>query len=100
VAKAVIGKSDPLRLRLLMPMRRGRFGDAQGLSRHAGGDAWLVKRARARQADSVHENKSDAIARAKELAKSAELGHVKIHRSDGELQTEYTYEKDPKKTPG
>lgn len=61
---------------------------------------WRVKRATANRADSVHENKADAIERAKELAKSADLGQVKIHRSDGEIQTEYTYGKDPRKTPG
>lgn len=52
-------------------------------------------------ADSIHENKSDAIARAKELAKAAaDLGQVKIHGTDRKIQTEYTYHQDPRKTPG
>lgn len=64
------------------------------------GNDWRVKRAGADRADSLHENKVDAIARAKELAKQATLGQVKIHRGDGEIQTEHTYHKDPRKTPG
>lgn len=43
------------------------------------GEDWKVKRAGAQRADSIHENKSDAITRAKELAKAADLGQVKIH---------------------
>ena len=64
------------------------------------GDDWRVKREDAGRADSVHENKSDAIARAKELAKDAALGQVKVHDQRGKIQTEYTYGKDPRKTPG
>jgi hypothetical protein len=64
------------------------------------GDDWRVKRAGAERADSIHENKADAIARAKVLAKQAPLGQVRVHRGDGEIQTEYTYGKDPRKTPG
>lgn len=58
--------------------------------------AWRVKRAGAKRADSVHEKKSDAISRAKELAKKAKLGQVKVHGEDGEIQTEYTYGEDPR----
>lgn len=64
------------------------------------GEDWKVKRAGAQRADSIHENKTDAIARAKELAKAADLGQVKIHGTDRKIQTEYTDHKDPRKTPG
>lgn len=58
--------------------------------------AWRVKRAGAKRADSVHAKKSDAIARAKELAKAAKRGQVKVHGENGEIQTEYTYGEDPR----
>ena len=64
------------------------------------GDVWRVKRAGATRAASVHENKSMAVARAKALAKSASLGQVKVHRRNGEIQTEYTYGDDPSRTRG
>ena len=58
-------------------------------------DSWKVKRTGAERADSVHEDKADAVARAKELAKSNPLGQVIIHGRDGKIQTEHTYGKDP-----
>jgi hypothetical protein len=64
------------------------------------GDAWRVKRAGTRRADSIHSHKFDAIARAQALAKRRGLGQVKVHRHDGEIQTEYTYGKDPRRTAG
>jgi|FLYL01.1.fsa_nt_gi hypothetical protein len=56
---------------------------------------WKVKREGTSRADSVHSNKSDAVDRAKELAKSNPLGQVIIHGQDNKIQTEHTYEKDP-----
>ena len=61
---------------------------------------WAVKSEGADKASSVHANKDKAIDRAKELAKAAPLGQVKIHKQDGTIQTEYTYGKDPEKYPG
>ena len=56
---------------------------------------WKVKRQGADRADSVHEDKSDAVARAKELAKSNPLGQLIVHGRDGKIQTEHTYGEDP-----
>ena len=64
------------------------------------GDAWRVMRAGAGRADSVHASKAKAIARARELAKKATLGQVKVHGRDGGIQTEYTYGKDPRRFAG
>jgi hypothetical protein len=64
------------------------------------GEEWRVKRTGARRAASVHESKARAIARAKELAKHAGLGQVKVHRGDGVIQSEYTYGRDPRRSPG
>jgi hypothetical protein len=64
------------------------------------GDVWRVKRAGAKRAARVHSNKADAIARAKTLATRGALGQVKVHKRDGEIQTEWTYGKDPRRTRG
>lgn len=61
---------------------------------------WQVKKEKAGRASSVHSTKKEAIREAKELAKRAELGQVKIQRKDGTFQTEYTYGEDPEKYPG
>jgi hypothetical protein len=61
---------------------------------------WEVKEKGASRSVKSYEGKSDAIARAKELAKKAALGQVVIRKDDGKIQTEYTYGKDPRKTPG
>ncbi len=64
------------------------------------GEEWRVKRTGARRAASVHGTKAGAIARARQLAKHARLGQVKVHRGDGVIQTEYTYGRDPRRSPG
>lgn len=61
-----------------------------------GGDgSWKVKAAKAERASSVHENKAEAVQKAKQLAKSHPLSQVVVQKSDGTFQTEYTYGKDP-----
>jgi hypothetical protein len=64
------------------------------------GDVWGVRRARRKRADSIHFFKTDAIARAKRLARAASLGQVKVHGRNGRLQTEFTYREDPRSTRG
>ena len=56
---------------------------------------WKVKGRGNSRADSVHENKSEAVDRARELAKSQPLGQIIIHKEDGKFQTEHTYNSDP-----
>jgi len=65
---------------------------------HERGD-WAVKREGADRASSIHNQKEDAVERAKELAKDAPLGQIIIHKKDGTIQTEHTYGKDPEKYP-
>jgi len=61
-----------------------------------GGDGdWKVKREQTDRADSVHENKQDAIDRARELATSGGLGQVVIHDREGKIQSERSYGRDP-----
>lgn len=61
---------------------------------------WLVKEEKNKNPSARTDKKSDAVKRAKELAKKAKLGQVIVHKKDGRIQTEYTYGNDPKKTEG
>jgi hypothetical protein len=61
---------------------------------------WRVLREVAERAASVHENKDDALAEAKRMAKAAPLGQVKVQKADGKIQEEFTYGKDPASSPG
>jgi len=65
-----------------------------------GSGGWNVKSRGAERAAGNYEDKSDAIARAKEIAQSAPLGQVVIQKRTGEIQTEYTYGKDPERSKG
>lgn len=56
---------------------------------------WAVKREGAKRASVRTSTKSKAIDKGRELAKSSGLGQLKIHKQDGQFQTEYTYGADP-----
>jgi uncharacterized protein YdaT len=56
---------------------------------------WQVKTEDAKRASSTHEKKTEAVARARELAMNQKLGQVVVHKKDGTIQTEYTYGDDP-----
>ena len=64
------------------------------------GRGWRVKRAGAGHGVRAFSSKAPAVAYAKSLAKEAALGQVRVHRRDGEIQTEWTYGKDPRRTRG
>ena len=61
---------------------------------------WNVKREGSSRTLSHHPNKQQAMAAARERAKKAPLGQVRIHGMDGRIQQEWTYGKDPRRTPG
>lgn len=61
---------------------------------------WEVKGRRADRAVKVYDKKADAIERAKNLAQKGPLGQVVIRKSDGTIQTEYTYGEDPVRSKG
>lgn len=61
---------------------------------------WAVKLRGASRASAVCENKTDAVARAKELAKDAPLGQVIIRDQHNKIQTEHTYGNDPRRRKG
>ena len=66
----------------------------------AGDGQWRVKREGSVRATAVYEDKAVAVQRAKELARSQPLGQIIVQRRDGQIQTEYTYHKDPERFPG
>ena len=61
---------------------------------------WDVKAEGNKNPSGHFKTKTDAVARGKELAKKAALGQIKIHKQDGEIQTEHTYGEDPRKYRG
>ena len=61
---------------------------------------WKVKLQKAERASGVFETKEEAVDYAKELAKDADLGQIKIHKKDGVIETEHTYGQDPKRYKG
>lgn len=65
----------------------------------AGGE-WAAQRRGTERAAVVTENKSDAVNEARRLAQQNTLGQVVIHKDDGTIQREYTYGKDPRRSPG
>ena len=65
-----------------------------------GKGGWDAKTQGAERAAGNYEDKADALGKAKEVAKNAPLGQVIVQGRDGKIQTEYTYGKDPRRTPG
>lgn len=63
-------------------------------------DGWQVKAEGADRATARTSSKEQAVAKATELAKAAELGQLIIHREDGSIEKEHTYGKDPERHPG
>lgn len=60
-----------------------------------GDGEWKVERVGGERASGVFGNKSDAVDRARELAKNSTPGQIVIHKQDGTIQTEHTYGDDP-----
>ena len=56
---------------------------------------WQTKAEGGARASAVATTKAEVVDRARDLAKAQPLGQVVIHKSDGQIQTEHTYGKDP-----
>jgi uncharacterized protein YdaT len=63
-------------------------------------EQWEVKAEGAQRATKLTDTKKEALAAAKDLAKNQKPSQVVIHRTDGTIQTEHTYEDDPENIPG
>jgi hypothetical protein len=56
---------------------------------------WRVELEKAQRASSLHENKTEAVAAARGYAQNNRPAQVVVHKKDGSIQREYTYEDDP-----
>jgi hypothetical protein len=61
---------------------------------------WAAKAAGGERASATGATKAEVVAAAKALAKNVPLGQVVVHKSDGTIQTEHTYGKDPERSAG
>jgi hypothetical protein len=64
----------------------------------ASGNQWVVSQENANFRKEF-ERKDEAEEFAKERAKAAGLGQVKVHTKDGNMEYESTYGRDPERTP-
>jgi hypothetical protein len=58
-------------------------------------DHWNFKREGACRQAKTSENKDDAVDYGQDIAKNQDLGQLIIHKTDGTIQTEHPYGKDP-----
>jgi hypothetical protein len=66
---------------------------------NASGEKWVVSQENAAHR-TEHDTKEEAVQEAKRLAQEAELGQVKVHKKDGNMEYESTYGADPRRSPG
>lgn len=65
----------------------------------ASGERWVVSQENAGFKKEFG-RKEEAEEFAKQRAKAAPLGQIKVHTSDGNMEYEFTYGRDPEKSPG
>ena len=65
---------------------------------NAAGDRWVVSQENT-EFKRLFDTKLEAEKFAKERAQSAQLGQVKVHNKDGNMEYEATYGDDPKRYP-
>lgn len=56
---------------------------------------WDVKKEGGQRSSCHFDTKDQAVDRGRDLSKASGLGQLKIHKQDGQFQTEHTYGKDP-----
>jgi hypothetical protein len=62
------------------------------------GERWLVSQ-EDKDFRQEFDRKEDAVEFAKDRAKNSQLGQVKVHNKDGNMEYESTYGNDPRKSP-
>jgi hypothetical protein len=65
---------------------------------NSSGEKWVVSQERA-EFRREFETKDEAVDFAKERARKEELGQVKVHKKDGNMEYESTYGDDPRRYP-
>lgn len=66
---------------------------------NSSGERWVVSQENA-EFRREFDTKEEALEFAKKRAKSAELGQIKVHKQDGNMEYENTYGQDPPEYPG
>lgn len=61
-------------------------------------ERWVVSQENA-EFRKEFDTKEEAVEYAKERAKAAQLGQIKVHKSDGNMEYESTYGEDPSRSP-
>ncbi|HKV07516.1 MAG TPA: DUF2188 domain-containing protein [Thermoanaerobaculia bacterium] len=65
---------------------------------NASAEKWVVSQENA-EFRREFETKEEAVQFARERAQSAELGQIKVHKKDGNMEYESTYGDDPRRSP-
>lgn len=65
---------------------------------NASAEKWVVSQENA-DYRSEHDTKEEAVQEARRLAQQAELGQIKVHKKDGNMEYESTYGADPERYP-
>lgn len=65
---------------------------------NSSGEKWVVSQENA-EFRREFETKDEAVQFAKERARKEELGQVKVHKKDGNMEYESTYGDDPRRSP-
>jgi Uncharacterized protein conserved in bacteria (DUF2188) len=65
---------------------------------NSSGERWVVSQERA-EFRREFDTKDEAVQFAKERARKEELGQVKVHKKDGNMEYESTYGDDPRRSP-
>jgi hypothetical protein len=65
---------------------------------NASAERWVVSQENA-EFRREFDRKEEAIEFARERAKEAELGQIKVHKQDGNMEYESTYGEDPSRSP-
>ncbi len=65
---------------------------------NSSGEHWVVSQENA-EFKKEFEKKDEAVEFAKDRARKAKLGQVKVHKKDGNMEYENTYGEDPSRSP-
>jgi hypothetical protein len=65
---------------------------------NSSGERWVVSQENA-EFRREFDTKDEAVEFAKERARKEELGQVKVHKKDGNMEYESTYGEDPRRSP-
>jgi hypothetical protein len=65
---------------------------------NSSGERWVVSQENGGHR-SEHDTKEEAVEEARRLAQQAELGQIKVHKKDGNMEYESTYGEDPRRSP-